>query len=491
MPRNPETRHWSRFPLLSAGRVLLVMAGVLALVPLALVIGVRAQSGAIDPGVRGGGAAAGGPLPNLSANETTLFNKGQQNFIEVNGVQSVGPLGGSTNQTGNFGLGPRFDNNQCEGCHNQPAAGGSSPLINGGLNANLLFGAPFNSDGAINDIPFFETFAGPTVVARMPMQLTNLTQVDGHVHQLFTITGRIDAGSCNIAQPNFSQASADGDLINRNTTPTFGAGLVEIINDRDILSNQAIQCASQATTGICGIPNYASDGTIGRFGWKAQDRSALIFAAEAYNVEEGVTTEEFPNELDETPGCVINQLPEDHPDYTGLLVADRFSGDPERFALFMRMLAPPVPATQNASAMDGATQFHNIGCDICHSSTGIPTSTFQFVTPASYIQSLGNQKVNLFSDLLVHHMGACLADGVTQGHATSDMFRSAPLWGVGQRIFFMHDGRTTDIVTAIEDHFCNAMSGYPASEANNVINSFNNVLTGTQQQDLVNFLRTL
>jgi CxxC motif-containing protein (DUF1111 family) len=471
-----------------------VLAGVVVLAPLALVIGVRAQSSAIDPGVRGGGASAGEELANLTPNQNTLFLKGQMNFIEVNGVTAIAPLGGPLDQTGNFGLGPRFDNNQCNGCHAMPAAGGSSPLLNGGINANQPFGAPFNSDGAFNDVPFFETFSGPTVVARMPMQLANLSQVDGHVHQLFTITGRIDAGSCNIPQPNFSQASGDQNLIFRNTTPTFGAGLLEIINDKDILSNQATQCASQATTGICGIPNYSSDGTIGRFGWKAQDRSVLIFAAEAYNVEEGVTTEEFPNELDETPGCLINQLPEDHPDFTGLLVADRFSGDPERFALFMRMLAAPLPATQNASALDGATQFHNVGCDFCHASTGIQPITFQFVTPTSPIQSLSNQKVNIFSDILVHHMGACLADGVAQGHAAGDMFRSAPLWGVGQRIFFMHDGRTTDIVQAIEDHMstssCANPNNYPASEANAVINAFN-ALSATKQQNLVNFLRTL
>ena len=490
MSPNPRMHRWSGSPMLTAGRVLLVMAGVLALAPLALVIGVRAQSGAIDPGVRGGGAGAGLRLSGLTTNQITVFNKGRQNFIEVNGVTSIGPLGGATNQTGDFGLGPRFDSNQCNGCHNQPDVGGSSFFVNNGFNVNLPFGAPYNSDGAINDMPFFETYNGPSTVARTPMQLANLSVVDGHVHQLFTITGRIDAGSCNIAQPNFNEASSESDLIMRNTTPTFGAGLLEIINDRDILSNQATQCAGQAQTGICGIPNYSSDGTAGRFGWKAQDRSALIFAAEAYNVEEGVTTEEFPNEQDETPACLLNALPEDHVDFNGTLPPDRFSGDPDRFAGFMRMLAAPTPGPSNASTMNGATQFHTIGCDICHSSTGIAGSTFQFVTPTSYIASLSNQKVNIFSDILIHHMGSCLADGVTQGHATGDMFRSAPLWGVGQRISFMHDGRTKDIVEAIEDHFCNASGTYPASEANTVINSFN-ALSLKNQQDLVNFLRSL
>jgi CxxC motif-containing protein (DUF1111 family) len=98
--------------------------------------------------------------------------------------------------------------------------------------------------------------------------------------------------------------------------------------------------------------------------------------------------------------------------------------------------------------------------------------------------------VNLFSDLLVHHMGACLADNIVQGTAQGDEFRTAPLWGAGQRVFFLHDGRTTNIVTAIEDHFCSAQGGYGPSEANAVVSAFN-ALSSKNQQALINFLRTL
>ncbi len=89
-----------------------------------------------------------------------------------------------------------------------------------------------------------------------------------------------------------------------------------------------------------------------------------------------------------------------------------------------------------------------------------------------------------YSDIAVHHMGTGLADGVAQGPPTGDMFRSAPLWGVGQRLFFLHDGRTSDIVTAIEAH---ASSG---SEANAVITNFNTLSTANQQA-VVDFLRSL
>jgi CxxC motif-containing protein (DUF1111 family) len=98
--------------------------------------------------------------------------------------------------------------------------------------------------------------------------------------------------------------------------------------------------------------------------------------------------------------------------------------------------------------------------------------------------ALSDQPVNLFSDLLVHHMGRGLADGITQGGAGPDEFRTAPLWGVGQRIFFLHDGRTTNLVEAIEAHRS------PASEANKIIERFN-WLSTRQQQDIINFLRSL
>jgi CxxC motif-containing protein (DUF1111 family) len=105
-------------------------------------------------------------------------------------------------------------------------------------------------------------------------------------------------------------------------------------------------------------------------------------------------------------------------------------------------------------------------------------------TGTSYVAALSNVQANLFSDLLVHHMGPGLADGVSQGGAGPDQFRTAPLWGLGQRLFFLHDGRTSDLMQAIEAH---ASSG---SEANSVIRIFEG-LSENQKQDLLNFLRSL
>jgi len=91
----------------------------------------------------------------------------------------------------------------------------------------------------------------------------------------------------------------------------------------------------------------------------------------------------------------------------------------------------------------------------------------------------------LYSDLEIHHMGTTLADNVSQGGAGGDQFRTAPLWGLGQRIFFLHDGRTKDLIVAIRAH--NA-SG---SEANGPSYNFFINLTVSQEQDILNFLRSL
>jgi len=250
--------------------------------------------------------------------------------------------------------------------------------------------------------------------------------------------------------------------------------------------------------GISGHPNAhlsgnanrsANDGTITRFGWKAQNKSLLLFAGEAYNVEMGITNQLFPQERDETPGCVFNATPEDTLNFTPDATTNSNTNtgvisDIEAFANFMRMLAPPTPAPDTPSTMNGRAIFAKIGCAFCHTpsfTTGKMITSGSSTSPSA---ALSNQPVNPFSDLLVHHMGRDLADGITQGGAGPDEFRTAPLWGVGQRIFFLHDGRTTNLVEAIEAHRSRG------SEANKIIERFNRLST-KQQQDIINFLRSL
>ena len=401
----------------------------------------------------------------MSTDYQNFFSAALARFQEVDSVS-----GKITNENG-VGLGPRFNGMSCSGCHAQPAIGGTSPANNPQIAMGL-------ADGATNRIPGFITPNGPVREARFIRHPDGTP--DGGVHDLFVITGRSDAAGCNITQPDFEAAIDQGNIIFRIPTPLFGAGLVESITDTAILTNAANP--HKAALGISGQVNRSgNDGTITRFGWKAQNKSLVMFAGEAYNVEQGVTNELFPNERDETPGCLINALPEDSTNLTNSInsvsSASDYSADIINFAAFARLSAPPTPATATTVTQVGQQVFNQIGCNMCHSPTINSGATF-------YGTGLNNVPVNAFSDFLVHNMGIGLADQVSQGLANGMQFRTAPLWGVGQRIFFLHDGRTSDLMQAIEAHRSQG------SEANQVINNFNQ-LSASHAAALLAFLRSL
>ncbi len=158
---------------------------------------------------------------------------------------------------------------------------------------------------------------------------------------------------------------------------------------------------------------------------------------------------------------------------------------PRNSRAFMRFLAPPAraPTIATTVASQGASQFINIGCVNCHTAT-LQTGVSVF-GPA-----LSNQVIHPYSDFALHNMGPVLADQISQGLAGGDEFRTAPLWGLGQRIFLLHDGRTTDLMEAIAAHASPGNRQFQASEANAVIHNFN-ALSRSDQQAILNFLRSL
>jgi CxxC motif-containing protein (DUF1111 family) len=434
----------------------------------------------------------------LSSDESAFFNAALDSFKEV---QSVG---GDIPGEDSKGLGPTFNGNGCAMCHAQPATGGTSPAVNPQVALATL-------DGALNTIPSFIRSNGP--VREVRFVSTNPDNInaplDGGVHGIYTIRGRTDAPGCGLLQPDFATQLAKGNLSFRIPTPVFGLGLVENTPDKILEANLASNGGVKAALGIGGKLNRSgNDGTVTRFGWKAQNKSLAIFAGEAYNVEQGVSNENFPNERAAVAGCVFNQTPEDStPVPPGLSDNGNASSDTTMFAVFMRLSSPPIPVQLSASAQNGQSLFNSIGCALCH------TATLQ--TGASTFTGMSNVTYHPFSDFAVHHMGSSLTDGVNQGAAGPDEFRTAPLWGVGQRIFFLHDGRTRNLLSAIRAHFSSgnlcvttqdfqqfttnggvsyfqpfSQSQSCGSEANGVINNFN-ALSASQQQDILNFLRSL
>src|SRR5207244_3072890 len=109
---------------------------------------------------------------------------------------------------------------------------------------------------------------------------------------LFIVPRRAESWSRNRLQTSFNPARAVNNIIVRIPTPTFGTGLMANIDDSTLLANHAAQAHNGV--GISGTFNHnGSDGTISRFGWKAQSKSLMIFAGEAYNVEMGISNELF------------------------------------------------------------------------------------------------------------------------------------------------------------------------------------------------------
>ncbi len=457
--------------------VLLSMAG--------WAITVATASAATDPGVRAG-PGAGDPVPGLTANQMTLFLNGQKTFEEVDAVGD--------------GLGPRFNLDSCLGCHAFPTHGGSAPAVN--PQATLA-----TAMGAKNTLPPFITANGPIREARF--QLLPNGQRDGGVHSLFVISGRVDstgsAAACTAVQEDFTTQFRRGNVSLRIPTPTYGLGLVENIPDTTLTANLAANAQQKASLGISGhLNSNGNDGRVARFGWKAQNVSLLLFAGEAYNVEMGITNELFQTERDLNPNCQELTTPNDISGKNGITDADMTLSDIEQFAVYMRFLGAPIASTTlpggAASITRGQQAFNSVGCSMCH--------TPSLKTDNTTVAALANKTVPLFSDLAVHHMGPTLADNVIQGAAGPDEFRTAPLWGIGQRVYFLHDGRTNDLLQAIQLHASGAGSRTNAvstdatanhgggwtqtapSEANRVIANFNN-LSATAQQDLLNFLRSL
>ncbi len=500
------------------------------------------------------------------------------------------------------GLGPSFNANSCFQCHSQPAVGGSSPnTATSDLNGKFFPGNPqaftiANRGTApdstqISNVSSFISATGPVREARFPSGFAGNSSTftaevaAGAVAELFVVTPAIGAPSnCQIGQEPFATEVSNKNIVFRIPIPLFGEGFVENTPDENLQDNltQDDSIANNANIfspvlGIKGKFNHSgNDQTISKFGWKAQNKSLLLFAGEAFNVEMGVTNELMTNERTVGNGSCTGpltnptttpQTPEDSvlvlpdpsdPNNRGVgainsaggpaAVSSVISENIENFAVFMRLNGAPSQCNWNSGlttntngttsaackALDStavtggqifgsidpsvsgsftnasspgtgsingiistgttstSTTVQSIGCVLCHSDL-LRTST-------SNIGSLNNVQFRPFSDFATHVMDSSLADGVIQGQANGNEFRTAPLWGLGQRLFFMHDGRCADLLCAINAHAPNAGSSTSATdncttttgqgEACEVIRLFNG-LNSTQKEDVLHFLRSL
>lgn len=362
----------------------------------------------------------GDPLPGLSDADLAVFAFGKEKFVAA--------------QTPATGLGPVFNDRSCVACHSNPAPGGSGTSLDNRVTrfARQVEGQPFNP----------------------------LLHLGGPNLQKFSVGGGLPG--CSLSP---EVVPPEANLIGLRQPPQlFGLGLIQVIPDTEILVRA--DATDENDDGIAGRPNI-SNGVIGRFGWKAAVPTILDFTGLALVNELGITNYLFPNEMSPQGkpipfGCDIAADPED---------ADISRIGPLMF--FTTYLAPPPRGPITDAVLRGESVFAQTGCALCH--------TPSMKTGPNAIEALNEKDVPLYSDLLTHYMGGALDDHIIEGAAGGGRWRTAPLWGLRARHFFLHDARTTDLVTAIRLH---------GGEASQVRNRFFN-LPAIQRADLLAFLRSL
>ena len=360
----------------------------------------------------------GAETPGLTRAEQELFEEGKTVFATAEDVDE--------------GLGPVFNGRSCGECHSAGGVGGAGEDLV--LSRVTRIGA--GSGASYSDLV---ELGGPVLQRRTIDELEPGHNIPAEV---------VLAGAEHVSR--------------RITTPLFGAGLIEAIPDSEILKN----IKSGDPDGITGVANYAVSPTtgkrqVGRFGWKSQVATLEHFSADAYLNEMGITTPVFPMDLLPQGKALYDAVPEPEDDGEDLL----------KFSNFMRLLAAPDPAPATISSARGSQVFTKIRCAACH----VPT----LQTGSSTVAALSNRPVNLFSDLLTHDLG--MGDGVVQGSADGSHFRTAPLWGLRLRKFFLHDGRATTVEAAVRAHGGEAMAAKQRYES----------LSATDRADLLEFLGTL
>lgn len=342
---------------------------------------------------QGRAVGPGDPLPGITPTEFTEFRLGLDDFTEV--------------ETAEEGLGPAFNAASCASCHNVPAIGGFSLVLE-------TRAAYRNELGAFDALDS----AGNT--------LMHLFSVPLHKCQ------PIMPGDVNV-------------VARRAPIPLFGAGLVEAIPDDTLLAiEDPFDRDGNGVTGRAAIIVDVATGErrIGRFGWKAQQATLLAFGADAYRNEMGITNDLFPREFAfgvtqaEMQRCDLRPEPEDVRD-----PLTRRRGI-DNFESFMRFLAPVARGPVDDIVRDGERIFEAVGCAACH----VPALT----TGPSSNPIFHRKSVPLFSDLLLHDIGT--GDGIQQGAAEPEEIRTPALWGLRLRRPFLHDGSAFTIEDAIRRH---------------------------------------
>lgn len=413
-----------------------------------------------------GAGAFRASFPNLADSKADVHEVGDIAF-EQTFVSAPAPI--------NPGLGPIFNNVSCISCHVNDGRG--KPPASGEQITSLLIRL---------SIPGTDAHGGPNLVPGFGGQLQqrSIFNVASEAEVKISYTEQqyqfADGEAYSLRQPAYTFENAytalPGNLMfsPRVAPPVFGLGLLEAIDENDIL---ALADENDLNSdGISGKPNYAWNvvegrKTLGRFGWKAANPSLLQQSAGAYNEDMGITSFVFPKES--SAG---------QQQYDGLQDEYEVSDSVlHAVAFYIRTLA--VPARRNADnavVLAGKKVFIDAKCSSCH----VPRARTKVDVAFPEISS---QVIFPYTDMLVHDMGTGLADNRPDFDANGQEWRTSPLWGIGlTRVVnghqnFLHDGRARTLLEAVMWH------GGEAEQSKEYIRN----LSKPDREALIKFLESL
>lgn len=416
--------------------------------------------------------AFGFQAPGFNGDDELLFFVGNS-FFNQNWVSAP------ASTTARDGLGPLFNARSCAACHFKDGRG-QPPTFDGALAEGMLLRLSVPGTNAVGGPKPEPTYGGQL----QDQSLLTIMREGGYQVRYEEISGTYPDGTpYTLRKPIYEFTGLQyGDMApDVMTSPRVGSqiiglGLLEAISEADILS-QADETDADGD-GISGKPNYVWNreiqaASLGRFGWKANQPTLLQQTAEAFNGDVGIKTSMLPEE-----NCSPVQGCDSLPDGGAIEIDD---DDLLKVVLYVSSLAVPARRDwEDEEVLKGKSLFIETGCASCHTPKWTTGQHPRF-------EALSNQLIRPYTDLLLHDMGAELADNRPDYQATGREWRTPPLWGIGliptvnRHSFFLHDGRARNLEEAILWHGGEAEAAREAFKA----------LKESDRQKLIKFLETL
>ncbi|MFN3244694.1 MAG: di-heme oxidoredictase family protein [Planctomycetota bacterium] len=385
-----------------------------------------------------GGNAFGFPARVLDRKQRRRFLVGNS-FFKQNWVEA--PASASQRD----GLGPLFNARSCSSCHLKD--GRSAPpradehdrhglLIRIGVRRAHGPDAPHpHYGGQVQDA----SVQGVAAEARVAIRYR---EVHGHYQdgQPFTLL----QPEYELQDLRYGELGDDATIGPRVAPQLVGLGLLEAVPVA-VLARRADPNDTNRD-GISGRVPYldAARTIVGRFGWKASEPTVRSQTAAAFVNDIGITSAVQPREAVTTTQRATVTVDEAEPEIRTATF--------DKVVFYTQALA--VPAQRDADdpqVQRGHALFEAYGCASCHAPT-LETGDDAFV------EAYRNQRFHPFTDLLLHDMGAGLADQKRDGDAQPSEWRTPPLWGIGLvetvngHTRLLHDGRARDLAEAILWH---------------------------------------